>query len=167
MLLEMVVRGEPQDRWWQQRVSVHRRIRHRIEVRIERIKFFLGHRVELVAVTDRTLQRQAEKNSRECLGTVNGIPDQHFVVDRSPFARRNITAIKARGDLLIHRRIGNQIPRQLLDRELVERQILVDRVDHVFTIRPHRPFVVEMQTMRVTVTRSIQPDPALVLAITR
>ncbi len=65
--------------------------------------------------------------------------------------------MKPRRHLLVLRRILQQVARDLLDGELVERHVLVERLDHPVAIRPHLAVIIEMQTMRVSIPRRIQP----------
>ena len=71
--------------------------------------------------------------------------------------------MKTRGYALRHRRIRQHIPRQLLDRELVERHAVIDRFDHPVPIGPDGTRTILLVAVRIRVTSDIQPlaPPAL------
>ena len=56
-----------------------------------------------------------------------------------PSALVAMIAVETRRDLLVERRVRQQVARDLLDRELIERHVAVERVDHPVAPRPHRP----------------------------
>ena len=65
--------------------------------------------------------------------------------------------MEARGDQLIHRRVRQQVARDLLDGELIERKVPVEGVDHPIAVRPHFAVVVDMNAVRVRVPGVVQP----------
>ena len=82
-----------------------------------------------------------------------------------PFVRRDIAAIEARGDFLIHRAIGQQIAGELLDRELIERLVAIEGRDHPIAKRPNFAIIVEMNAVGIGVARGIEPIAGPMLAI--
>ena len=75
--------------------------------------------------------------------------------------------MKARGKKLRFGRIRQEVAGELLDREPVERQVAVERVDHVVAIFPDAARLVVGVTLGVGVTREIQPRQRPMLAISR
>ena len=75
--------------------------------------------------------------------------------------------LKAGGDPLVERAVRQQVAGELLDGELVERQIAVERVDHPIAIGPHLAVVVEVDAVRVAVARGVQPVAGAVFAVVR
>ena len=71
------------------------------------------------------------------------------------------------GDTLIPCRLGKQITGELLDRELVERHIGIQRGDDPIAIRPDRTHDVVRIAARIGVTRRIKPQPADPFAVVR
>jgi hypothetical protein len=60
-----------------------------------------------------------------------------------------------------------QIARELLDGELVERLVGVEGVDDVVAIRPRGPEIVRVFAVRVAVADGIEPVTRAVLAVPR
>ena len=65
------------------------------------------------------------------------------------------------------RRARQHVAGDLLDRELVERQVAVERVDHPVAILPDAAPVVFLVSVRVGVAREIQPRPRPPFAVVR
>lgn len=72
--------------------------------------------------------------------------------------------MKPGGDPLLDRRVFQQVAGELLDRELIERLIAVERRNDPIAVGPHLAIVVEMQTVRVGITGRIEPVAAAVFA---
>ena len=83
------------------------------------------------------------------------------------FVGRDVAAMEAGGDLLVERRIGQQVAGQLLDGELVERQIAVEGLDHPVAIGPDLAVVVDVDAVRVAVAGRVQPVARAMLAVMR
>ena len=62
---------------------------------------------------------------------------------------------------------GQQVAGQLLDRELVERQIAVERADDPVAPRPHPAMAVDVVAVRVGVARGVEPGHGHALAVVR
>ena len=143
----------------QQRVAVHRRIRRTVKKRIQRIEFFVRDGVELVVMANRTAGRQPHPRLHRRRGAVDRITEYQLGINRSTFARRHVAAAKPRCNKLILSWLRQLIASQLVNRELIKWQVLVEGGNHPVAVRPHRPFVVEMQPMGVAISRHIQPVP--------
>src|SRR5690242_14771903 len=76
-------------------------------------------------------------------------------------------AMEPGGDALLRRRAGQQITGELLDRELIERHVRIDRVDHPIAVRPDRTIAVLLVAIRVGVAREVEPLARPTLAILR
>ena len=63
--------------------------------------------------------------------------------------------------------LGQQIAGQLLDRELVERKIAVERGDDPVAPRPHHAMTVDVVAVRVGVARGVEPGHGHALAVAR
>ena len=59
------------------------------------------------------------------------------------------------------------IARDLVNDELIVRQIVVERVDHPIAVEPDPALLVLLVTIRIGVARRIQPEPSPTLAIMR
>ena len=73
--------------------------------------------------------------------------------------------MEAGGNQLVHRRVRQQVTRDLLERELVEGQVAVERVDHPVAVGPHLAVVVDVDAMGVGIARGVQPVASAVLAV--
>ena len=146
------------------RVAVLRGLRRVPEERLHRIEIFLRERIELVVVTRSAVQRCTEPDPTRRGDAVVGVVRLVLLVDGSALVRRRIAAMEARRRLLIRRRVIEQIPRELFQCELVELHVLVERLDHPVAIRPHLAVVVEVEPMRIGVTRGVEPVTPAMLA---
>ena len=143
------------------------RLRRVVEERRQRVELLLRERVELVVVADRAAGGQAEPDLRRRLGAVAGVEDEVFLVDRAALVGRDVAAVEAGGDLLIERAVRQQVAGQLLDRELVERLVLVEGVDDPVAVGPDLAVVVEVDAVRVGVAGGVEPVAAAMLAPVR
>ena len=75
--------------------------------------------------------------------------------------------MKARGDTLLGGRVRQHVSGQLLDRELVERHVSVDRANDPVAVRPDGPLPILFITVRVGVPRQVQPASGPAFAILR
>ena len=76
-------------------------------------------------------------------------------------------AVKSRRDLLLHRRIRQQVACNLLDRELVERHVGIQRPDDPVAIGPDRAVAVALIAIAVGIAGRIEPRRRPPLAILR
>ena len=158
-------RGELQERRGVVAVAVHRRIGSAVEERIEGVKILHRDRVVLVVVTNGAAARQPQPGLHRRARPVDGVAIQELLVDRPPFAGRHVAAIETGGDQLGLGRLGQQVAGQLIDREVTERLVAIERTDHPVAIGPDLANIVEVQPVRVAVPRHIQPMPSHLLAI--
>ena len=63
--------------------------------------------------------------------------------------------------------VGQQVAGELLDDELVERQVAIERPDDPIAVGPHLAVVVEVQAVRVAVAGGVEPEAGHVLAVAR
>ena len=85
---------------------------------------------------------QPHPDSRSCIGSVDGVLNVVLFVNRAPFACGDVAPIEPSGDELIKRRFRQEIPRQLLNRELVKRHIFIERLNHPISVGPHFTVVI-------------------------
>ena len=79
--------------------------------------------------------------------------------------RRLQQAVVAGGDALPHRRIRQQVAGELLDRELVERQVVVERLDHVVAVRRDAVLLVAVVADGVGEAHEVEPPAGHPLAV--
>jgi hypothetical protein len=73
--------------------------------------------------------------------------------------------VEAAGDQLVLSRIGQHVARDLFDRELIERHVLVERVDDPVAVLPHDARQVLFVALRIGVAREIEPGTRPALAV--
>ena len=78
-----------------------------------------------------------------------------------------MVAIERRRDPLVQSRIRQQISSQLLDRELVERHVAVERIDDPVAPPPHVSLAVGLVAIAVRVSRSLEPGKSHSLPVAR
>ena len=81
---------------------------------------------------------RAEPGDRHGPHAVAGVLGEVFAGLGSPFAGHHVQAVEAGGHELLGRRVGQQVAGKLLDGELVERLVAVERVDDVIAVREDR-----------------------------
>ena len=131
--------------------------RNVVEVRKELIELFLRKRIVLVVVTARAAEREAHEHSRCGLHPIDDVLDGVFLGNDAAFAVAAMVAIEPRRDLLVERRTREHVAGNLLQRELVERKIAIERVDDPIAPAPHVAFRVCLVSVRVRIARSVEP----------
>ena len=147
--------------------SRRRRFVDRIEVRRELIVFALRERIEFVIVAAAAVEGQPHPDGAGRLDAVLHVIDARLLGDAAAFAIDHVVAMKAGGDELRRRRIRQQVAGELLDRELIERHVLVERVDRPVAPIPHRARRIALVAVGVRVARRVEPFPDHPLAIPR
>ena len=99
------------------------------------------------------------------LDAVDHVLDVVLLGNRAALEVDHVVAIEARGNELIAGRIGQQVARDLLDGELVERLVFVEGANHPIAPRPHLAAAVDVVTVRVGVTRQVEPFQRHALAV--
>ena len=153
-------------------VAIHRRLGRVIEERRQLVELLLRERIELVVVADGAASRQPHPHRGRRLGPVAAVDDPVFLVDRPPFARRDVAAVEAAGDLVVEldltrqrRRLGvYQVAGELENRELVKRHVAVERIGDPLPVGPQLAEVVDVDAVGVAVPGVIEPVAAAVLA---
>ena len=140
---------------------------HVIEERKELIELLVADRIELVRVATRAGHGQAHERRRRRLDAVHDVLDLVLVGDRAAFEIDHVVAVESGRHLLIASRIREQIAGELLDHELVERQIPVERPDHPVAPRPHAAIAVDVVAVRVGIPGGVEPRHGHPLAIVR
>ena len=87
-------------------------------------------------------------------------------IDAALFVEHRV-AMEAGGDLLALRGVGEHVAGELLDGELVERHVGVERVDHPIAVRPDRARAVLLVAVGVGVAGQIEPAARPALAVVR
>ena len=131
----------------------------------EAVKIRHGDRIKFVVMARGASHGQSHENSSCGLHAVLCVDRPVFFVDGSAFAGGGVASIKASSKPLIEGGFWQQIARDLLDSELVERLVVVECFYDPVAIGPYFAIVVQMEAVRVCVASSVEPDTSLVLAV--
>ncbi len=127
----------------------------------------LGKRIELVVVALAALDGQAEDALADGVHPVeHRIHPELFRVDRAFLVEHRI-AEETGGDPLVLGGVGKLVSGELLDDELVIRQVAIEGIDDVVAVSPHVARHVFLIAIRVRIPRRIQPMPAPTLSVVR
>ena len=97
----------------------------------------LRERVELVVVALRAAERAAQPDgARWCSRGRPAVSKRASSTSMPPSWLSWRVAVEAGGDLLLDGRVLQHVARDLLDREVAERQVAVERVDHPVAVLP-------------------------------
>ena len=135
-----------------------------IEDRHELVVLLLRDRVELVAVALGAADGQAHPDVHRRVDAILDGGDAKLLVVGAAFGVRHRVAIEGGGDELIARRMAQQIAGELLDREVVERRVGIEGVDHPVAVEPDRAQRIGGVTGRVGVTGQVEPRAGPTLA---
>jgi hypothetical protein len=130
---------------------------HVVEEGEQAVKVALRKRVVFVVVTAAAAERQAQPDGGGRLDAVGDIFDGVFFGDDPALGVAAVVAIEAGRDLLVERRTGQQVPGDLLDRELVERHVSVEGLDHPVAPPPHDSLAVALVAAGVGVAGGVEP----------
>ena len=118
-----------------------------------------------MVVAARAADRQAQKGRSGRADAVNHGLDAVLLVVDAAFLIDHRVAVKAGGDQLLLRRVGQKIAGDLLDDEAVERHAAIQGVDHPIAVAPDRAVAVDGIAVRVGVARDVEPVPPPALAV--
>ena len=140
----------------------------------ERVVVRLADGVELVVVTARARDRlrqeglaeDVDRVVREADLLIQGVRGREAVEHEAPMSRADGGLVDAL--LLVDPRVGEQVPRHVLARELVIRHVLVEGADQIVPVlKGVRDARVTLRAVRVRVAHEIHPVPRPALAIAR
>ena len=121
--------------------------------------------VELVVVTLRATQRDAEEHRRRRVDAVEHGLNAELLGVNAAFLIDLRVAMEPGRDLLPDGRVGQQIAGELPDGKLIEGQVLIEGVDDPVAVFPDGPRRVEGITVRVGVTGRVQPPAGPTFAV--
>jgi hypothetical protein len=131
------------------------------------IKVLGRKRIVLVVVAFAAAHGRAEPRPRQGADAVGGVFGQVFLGLRAAFAGFHIEAVVAAGDFLFGGGMGQKVARDLLDGELVEGLVGVERVNHIITIRKIALDLVAVIAHRVGEPHRVQPRDGHAFAVMR
>ncbi len=105
----------------------------------------------------RATDREAEPRGAHRVHAIDDVEVEIFGVDDAALVAGHHVAHEAGGDLLVARGARQQIAGELLDRELIERFVGVEGVDHPLAPEPHLAQRIIVIAAGVAVSREVQP----------
>ena len=120
-----------------------------------------------MAVASRAADGQTLPDGECCVDSVDDVLDLKLFRDDTAFRVASMVAVEACRDFLIERRVRQQIASQLLNRELIERHVLVEGFEYPVTPTPHVSRTVRLIAVGVCVPRCIEPANRHSLGIAR
>ena len=129
--------------------------------------FAVRERVELVRVALRAAEREAEPRRTRRRDAVRHRVEAELVRIDAALLVEHRVAVEAGRDFLIERRAREHVSRDLLDRELIERLVGVQRIDDPVAIRPDRPRAIFLVAVRVRIAREVEPLARPAFAVAR
>ena len=117
-----------------------------------------------MVVTARAARRQAQEYSRVGFHAVHDVLHRVLLRNDAVLGIGAMVAIESGRHFLLERRVGKHIAGNLIAREVIERKIAVEGVDHPVAPSPHHALAVELITVCVRVTaassqRKAMPSP--------
>ena len=116
-----------------------------------------GQRVVFVVVTLRARERQAQPDRGRGADALGGVTQPVFLGVRAHLGGRRAVAQEGGGHQLPLAGLGQQVPGQLLGRELIERQVAIEGVDDVVPVGVHLAEIIIVIAIRIRVARQIEP----------
>ena len=108
---------------------------------------------------------QAQPGQAGGLDAVDHGLDPPFLGDRAALAGQPVVPVEAGGDELVAVRLGQEVAGDLLDGELIERQVPVERADHPVAPGGHVAAAVGLVAVAVGVSGEVEPGHRHPLAV--
>ena len=138
-----------------------------IDEREQPIIFLLRQGIIFVVVALGALNREPEHALADRVHAIEHRVHPELLGVHAAFFIEHRVAQKTGRHNLVLRGIGQQIAGELLDNELIIRQIAIERVDHVITIEPDVARFILFEPIRIRVARRIKPMAAPAFAVMR
>ena len=113
-----------------------------------------------MVVALRAAERQAHPDGAGGLHAIHHVLHPRLFGDASALAIDHVVAVEAAREFLLGRGIWQKITRELPDRELIVRHVVVDRFHHPVTPGPHGAFGIALVAVAVGIARCVQPVPS-------
>jgi len=123
--------------------------------------------IEFMIVTLRATDGKPEPNRAYRAHTVHrGLATKLLLVHAALLVGERL-ALEGRGELLLARHVRQQIARELLDGETIERHVVVEGVDDPLAPEPHETRAVKMVPAGIRISGQIEPELRHSLAVLR
>ena len=110
-------------------------------------------------------ERQSHPDRPQSVDSIDDVLDDPLVGNRSAFRVDSVVAAEPGRNLLTKCRVGQHVPSKLVDRELIERLTIVQRLDQPVTPRPHVSNAVVLVAIGVCVPSGVEPGHGHMLAV--
>ena len=120
-----------------------------------------------MVVALRAGDRQAEPGGRGALDAVEEADEALFLGDVAAFAVEDVVPVEGRGDLLLESGAGEQVAREHLGAEAVERLVGVEVLHQPVAPDPLERVAVLLEAVAVRVTRGVEPGEGHAFAVVR
>ena len=138
-----------------------------VEVRHQAIVLAVGDRVVLVRVALCAAHGHAQEHRARRRDPVGHRVEAELEgVDAALLVQHRV-AVEAGRHAVVGRRVGEHVSRELLDDELVERHVGVERADDPVSIRPDAARAVLLVAVAVGVAREVHPAAGLAFGVVR
>ena len=127
----------------------------------------LGDGVELMGVALRAAEGHAQPRGAHGVHAIEHVIDARFFGVTAAFAVGHVVALEAGRELLLRRGVREKIAGELLEGELVVRDVAVERFDDPVAPRPVGPGGVRLEAVSIRITRRIQPPHSHAFAVVR
>ena len=114
-------------------------------------------RVVFVVVALSARHRQSEPRGGGRVDAIEQIDKPLLFRNRAALAVQQVVAIETAGDFLVERGVGQQVARELPQRELVERHVRVDRLNHPVAPDPLPRVAILLESVAVGIPSRIEP----------
>ena len=123
----------------------------------ELVELFLAQGIVLVLMAASAAEAQPHPNHPHGLDPVDDVLGAPLLVDRASLGVDAVITVKTRGDQLVVGRLVEQIPGELLDGELIEGLVGVERPDHPVSPGPLAVLEVVVIAMAVSIAGAVKP----------
>ena len=113
------------------------------------------------------LEGQAEEGGAEGVHAVDDVGDAELLLDDAALLVLHVEAVEGRREALVLRGVRQQVAGELPRDELVEGEVLVERLDDPVAVRPHGAVAIHLVAVRVGEAREVQPVGGHPLAVAR
>ncbi len=124
----------------------------------------MAHGIELVRVALRAAECEAEPDRACRVHAVQHIIHARLLRIAPALAVGHVVAVEACRQLLLRRRLRQQVARELEAGELVKGHVVIERARHPVTPGPVRARGIRLEAVRVRVARRVQPPHRQALA---
>ena len=145
----------------------HAAFLHMVECVHPLVVVLLGDRIVLMVVALRAGDRHAQPGGRRAFDAVEEAHVALFFGDVATFAVEDVVPVEGRGDLLVERRVREQVAGEHLGAELVERLVSIQALHQPIAPEPLEGIAVLLEAVAIRVARGVEPREYHPFAVVR